>query len=248
MVKQYFRPKTLVEALQTLRADKSALALSGGTFLLGSQFRDAPLSLVAVSGLLPKKIELHGETLTIGAGASFQDILDSPVCPPVLKSAALGMADRNIRNRATVGGNIGADKSCASLPPLFLAAGARYRLVGGEFAQAETWHGAARHQNHEIIESVEIDFPEGKLFAYGKYSRTSCDLAVITCAICAYPGPDGGYRELRTALGGLSLHPRLFHETEDFAPLSDHRGGSDFKRKRAAILVAELKASLARQS
>jgi CO/xanthine dehydrogenase FAD-binding subunit len=166
----------------------------------------------------------------------------------VLKSAALGMADRNIRNRATVGGNIGADKSCASLPPLFLAAGARYKLVGGQTVQAEAWHGAAIHQNHEIIESVEIDFPREKLFAYGKYSRTSCDLAVITCAMSAYPGLDGTFKDVKTAMGGLSLHPRLFRDTEALVPLSDLRGSADYKRKRASVLLAEVRASLARQS
>ena len=248
MVKQYFRPKTLIEALETLRADKQALALSGGTYLLGSRFRDASMSLVAILGLLPRKIELHGHTLTIGAGTTFQEILDSPLSPPVLKSAVLGMADRNIRNRATVGGNIGADKSCASLAPLFLAACARYRLAGGGTVPAEIWHGAAHHQNHEIIEYVEIDFPHDKLFAYGKYSRTSCDLAVITCAVCAYPGSGGEYQDIKTALGGLSLHPRLFLEAETLVPLSDLRGSSDFKRRRAGILLAEVRASLARQS
>ncbi len=248
MVKQHFKPTTLGEALDLLRADKKALSLAGGTFLLGSRFHDAPMSLISLSDLLPQGIERKGATLIIGAGARFQDLLDSPLCPPVLKSAASGMANRNIRNRATVGGNIGADKSCASLPPVFIAGNARYLLIGGAVVAAEAWHSAARHGNDEIIQTVEMDFPEDRMFGYGKYSRTSCDLAVITCAVSASRKPDGEYGDLRIAMGGLSLHPRLFREAETLLPIADVRGSADFKRRRAAILLAEVLASLGRQA
>lgn len=247
MVNQYFKPKTLAEAIELLRADPKALALAGGTYLLTSQFHDARRTLVSLSDLLPNNIEWNVKTLYIGAQATFQDLMDSPFCPPVIKSAAAGMANRNIRNRASVGGNIGADKSCASLPPVFIAGDARYLLVGGTAVAAESWHGAAHHRNDEIIEAVEIDFPDDRFFSYGKYSRTSCDLAVITCAVSATRATDGGFENLRIAMGGLSLHPRLFHETESLLPLADVRGSADFKRRRAAILLADVMATLGRQ-
>ncbi len=248
MVKQYFKPTTLGEALDLLRADKKALALAGGTFLAGSRFHDAQMSLVSISDLLPRGVDKKGATLIIGAGASFQDLLDSPLCPPVIKSAASGMANRNIRNRATVGGNIGADKSCSSLPPVFIAGKARYLLAGGTVIAAEAWHSAARHENDEIIQAVEIDFPKDRVFDYGKYSRTSCDLAVITCCVSASRMPGGALGDLRIAMGGLSLHPRLFQEAETLLPLADVRGSADFKRRRAALLLADVMASLGRQA
>ena len=248
MVKQYFKPTNLGEALDLLRADPKAQALAGGTFLMSSRFHAAQLSLVSLSDLLPRGMERKGTTLRIGAGASFQDLLDSPLCPPVIASAASGMANRNIRNRATVGGNIGADRSCASLPPVFIAGKARYLLADGTIVSAEAWHSAAHHAHDEIIQAVEIDLPEYRVFAYGKYSRTSCDLAVITCCVSASSTPDGALGDLRIAMGGLSLHPRLFREAESLLPLADVRGSADFKRRRAAILLADVMASLGRQA
>jgi len=262
MVHAYYRPETLEEAQMLLEREKDARLLAGGSYLLSPQFRDIPMSAIAVSGLLPHSIERREESLLIGAGVRFQDLADSALIPEALKHAALGMANRNVRNRATVGGNIGADRSCSSLLPFFFAAEAVYHRAGLNPISAELW----REKPSGIITAVELALPEGRAFAYGKYSRSACDLALIGCAVRADLG-SGRLDNLRIALGGLSAHVKRFPGLEAllegkavppraeleamaascFSPVDDLRGSAAFKRRRAAVLVADLVGSLKEQ-
>jgi putative selenate reductase FAD-binding subunit len=262
MVEAYYRPETLEEALELLGREKGARLLAGGSYLLSPQFRDTPITAIAVSALLPRGIERSGGGIRIGAGLCFQDLVDSDLVPQALRQAALGMANRNVRNRATLGGNIGADRSCSSLLPFFLAAEAVYHRAGSDPIPAERW----REDPKGIITAVEFAVPEGRRFAYGKYSRSACDLALIGCAVRADMGA-GRLDNLRIALGGLSSHVRRYPAIEQalegkplpskaeieglaeafFSPIGDLRGSAAFKRRRAAVLLADVLVSLKEQ-
>ncbi|MHB9153708.1 MAG: FAD binding domain-containing protein [Spirochaetales bacterium] len=274
MVKAYFRPKSAQEALGLLATEENAMLLAGGTYLTTSQFADSPMSVIAITGLVPKAIERHGDKIIIGAGATFQEIADSSLLPEALREAALCMADRNIRNRATIGGNIGANKSCSSLIPFILVAEARYSRVGAPAILASEWEAAAAAASaaeRGFIAAMEFEASSSRRFAYGRYARTSCDVSVLTCAVSAelVAASQGGpsLRGLRIAMGGLSPHARRFPEIERlfeasslsakaeieaaaaplFSPKSDVRGSADFKRLRAAALLADVLASLEAQ-
>jgi len=263
MVNAYFRPKTAEEAARLLASEKDAVLLAGGTYLLTSQFAKKPMAAIAVSGLLPATIERHGERVIIGADATFQALVEACGLPKALRDAALAMTDRNIRNRATVGGNIGADKSCASLVPFFLVAEARYSRVGALAVGAAEWQAMAAEERG-IAAAVEFAAPEARRFAFSRFARTSCDVAVLTCAASA-AFEAGAARGLRIAMGGLGPHARRFPELERLfegaalpgkaaieaaaapflAPVADARGGAEFKRARAASLLADVLADLA---
>ena len=201
MVNAYFRPKTAEEAARLLASEKDAVLLAGGTYLLTSQFAKKPMAAIAVSGLLPAAIERHDERVIIGAGATFQALVEACGLPKALRDAALAMTDRNIRNRATVGGNIGADKSCASLVPFFLVAEARYSRVGALAVGAAEWQALAA-EDRGIAAAVEFAAPATRRFAFSRFARTSCDVAVLTCAASAV-FEAGAARGLRIAMGGL---------------------------------------------
>jgi len=267
MVKAYFRPKTAGEALELLSREEGAVLLAGGTWLLTSQFACRPMTAIAITDLLPKGIERHGDRIIIGAGATFQDIADSGLLPAALREAALYMADRNIRNRATIGGNIGADKSCSSLLPFLLVAEARYSRAQAPAVTAEEWQAAAPAEKG-LIAGIEFELPASRRFASGRYARTSCDVAVLTCAVSAEVVNEGlaprRLTHLRIAMGGLSPHARRYPELESlfegtplpdkaaieaaaaplFAPVDDVRGSAAFKRLRAAALLADVLFSL----
>lgn len=256
MVVKYIRAASLDEVDRVLASDKRARILAGGTQLLTSEFRNREFVAVDAGRLLPRGLEQTTEGLTrIGAGALFQDLADSPLMPRILSEAALGMANRNVRNAATVGGNLGAARSCSSLVPALLVLDARVRIHGAaDTRPLADWLAAPSG----IVTWVEIPASPGLRAAYARWSRTACDLSVLTCAV-SYVSDGGAVRNVRVACGGLDAKSRRFPELErlfegrplpnrDMAaarvapalkPISDLRGSAAFKRLRAAELVAE---------
>mgnify|MGYP001193090919 CR=1 FL=1 len=256
MVVKYIRAASLDEADRVLESDKRARILAGGTQLLTSEFRDFPFVAVDAGPLLPRGLERSPDGLVrIGAGATFQDLADSAVTPRILSDAARGMANRNVRNAATVGGNLGAARSCSSLVPALLVLDARVRIHGAaETRPLEDWLAAPSG----IVTYVEIPAAPGLRSAYARWSRTACDLSVLTCA-ASYRLQDGSLRDLRIACGGLDAKSRRFPELERLfegrplpgrdeaaaqiapalKPIDDLRGSAAFKRLRASELAAE---------
>jgi putative selenate reductase FAD-binding subunit len=257
MVKEYFRPSSVDEALELLAAS-SSFALAGGTFALAFEARDKPERAVDIGGILPRAITRQGAGLYIGAGVTFQEMLESPAVPDVIKDAARTMANRNTRNRATVGGNIGANKSCSSLAPILLAIGTAVEYQErGKAPSTEPladWIAAPKGLVLALLASVEA----GTKAAALRFSRTAADVATATAA-CAYRVKNGDLAGLRVAVGGFSAHTAL---RQDIAALfegkalppkpdieaavmellvarDDQRGSADYKRLRGAALVAD---------
>lgn len=262
MITAYFRPKDSEEALRLLSAEKDAVLLAGGTYLMSLQSAERPMAAVAISGLLPRAIQRHGDSFIIGAGATLQEIADSPLLPLALRRAAASMGNRNIRNRATAGGNIGADQAYSSLLPFFLAAEARYSRAGAPALSAEEWQNEAPARRG-IIAAIEFKAPPERRFAFARYARGAADLSLLSCAASAeFKG--GRLSALRLAMGGLSPHVRRFPELERLfegalpadkaaaekaaaallAPQGEARAGAAFKRARAASLLADTLLSL----
>lgn len=266
MVNEYHRPESLDEALQLLTAP-GAVALAGGTWLLAFEARDKPERVVDISRVIPRGVsgqagEPGGQAsraLSIGAGTTFQELIESDAAPRVLKDAALTMGNRNTRNRATVGGNLGAGRSCSSLAPVLLALGAslEYREPGSRapaLAALSDWLERPRG----LVLRVAVPLAPGVRAAALRASRTACDIATCTAA-CAYRLEGGAVRGLSLALGGFGPRPaarpdiaalfegRPLPPKADLerailpllAARSDARGGADYKRLRGAALAAD---------
>jgi len=62
MVKEYYRPGTLDEALELL-AVPGSLALAGGTFALAFEKRDKPERVVDIGRAVPRSIDRRGRDL-----------------------------------------------------------------------------------------------------------------------------------------------------------------------------------------
>ncbi|HAE22412.1 MAG TPA: hypothetical protein DCG47_08850 [Spirochaetaceae bacterium] len=260
MVKDYVKPRSLDEAFEAL-AMPGSIALAGGTFALIGEVHGTKADIeraVDIGGLLSEAVERRGSELYVGAGCSFQALAEAPAAPACLRAAALTMANRNTRNRATVGGNLGANKSCASLVPILLALGAQaeYKLrdSGPRHIALEQWLAAPQG----LVLSLSIPIVSGTRAASGRASRTSCDLATATVGL-AFRLEGNAVRDLRVALGGFGPHAMLFpaitalFEGKSLPPkadiekavepllsaLSDKRGGADYKKRRGAVLVAD---------
>lgn len=260
MVTKFRRPRSAAEALAMLADEPGSVPIAGGTYLLSSRFREWPLAVVSVEGILPSGVARAGDGLEIGANATFQDLLDSPVIPEAIKAAARGMANRNIRNRATVGGNAGANKSCGSLAPILLVCDAAFELAGGRGEiSASDWYSTPQGEPRGLVSAVRIAARRDRVMAYGRWARTACDLSVLTAAVAFSGGGGAPLEGLRIAMGGLGPRARRFPELETLFegrplpgrdeieaaaagrvdPLADVRGSAAFKRMRAAALLAE---------
>jgi len=263
MVKEYYRPSGITEALELLATPK-ALALAGGTFALAFDSRDKPERIVDVSLALPRSIERRAGTLRLGAGVRFQELIESEAVPAAIKAAAASMANRNTRNRATVGGNLGANKSCSSLSPILLVLGAsvEYQELGHQASSMplDEWLGNPKG----LVLSVVVPLGakpaavSGLRAASLRASRTACDIATATAA-CAFTLDSGRVTGLRLAIGGFGPHAalrldiaslfegRLLPPKSDIEKaalpllfaIGDQRGSAEYKCLRGAALIAD---------
>lgn len=125
---EYLRPDTLDKALEFLgRHGKETKVVAGGTdVMVGLRSGTAQaLYLLDVSRLSELKgIEETSDELFIGAGATISDILSSDAVAriaPALRKASFRFASKQIRNMATIGGNIcRASPAGDTLPALYV--------------------------------------------------------------------------------------------------------------------------------
>jgi xanthine dehydrogenase YagS FAD-binding subunit len=107
----YERAADAGRAVATLAARPGARYLGGGTNLVDLMKLgvETPDLLVDVSRLLPADVRTAGDRLVIGAGARNSDVAADPAVReryPVLSEALLAGASGQLRNAATIGGNL----------------------------------------------------------------------------------------------------------------------------------------------
>jgi carbon-monoxide dehydrogenase medium subunit len=135
---EYAKPASLAEALAILKGNDGARALAGGQTLINVMKARAasPDLLVDLNGLDDLKgIELGPDgTLTIGAMATYTDISASAEARarPILGEVCSTIADVQVRNRGTIGGNVCSNDPTNHLPPLMCAISAQMTIASEE--------------------------------------------------------------------------------------------------------------------
>src|SRR6266478_3016382 len=133
---EYDRPASVQEALRLLGANDGARALAGGQTLINvmkarAASPDVLVDLADIDEL--RGIELGADgTLELGAMTTYTDIIDSAEARarPILGEVCAQIADVQVRNRGTIGGNICANDPTNHLPPLMVALGAKMTIAG----------------------------------------------------------------------------------------------------------------------
>ena len=126
----YARPATVDEAVSLLAEHDGARALAGGQTLVNvmKQRAASPEVLVDLGKLDElRAISVSGSTLEIGAMATLASLMRSSeveVARPILAEVAATVADVQVRNRGTLGGNICVNDPTNHFPPLLVALGA----------------------------------------------------------------------------------------------------------------------------
>src|SRR5437899_113391 len=132
---EYARPSSVQEALRLLAENDGARPLAGGQTILNvmKARAAAPDVLVDLQDLDElKAIELAADgTLSLGAMATYNDVIASAEARarPILGEVCSQIADVQVRNRGTVGGNICSSDPTNHLPPLLVALGATMTIL-----------------------------------------------------------------------------------------------------------------------
>jgi carbon-monoxide dehydrogenase medium subunit len=127
---EYVRPDTVEEAVALLSEHDGARAIAGGQTLVNvmKQRAASPDVLVDLANLDElRAITVSGTTLEIGAMATLASIVRSSeveVSRSILARTAATVADVQVRNRGTLGGNICVNDPTNHFPPLLVALGA----------------------------------------------------------------------------------------------------------------------------
>jgi CO/xanthine dehydrogenase FAD-binding subunit len=108
----YVRPADQAAAIAMVTADPDAAFLAGGTTQLDLMLKDAavpPQLLVDISRLRLKGVTLTGTALRVGATTTMEELATDPDLIrelPLVREALLQGASVQLRNMATIGGNL----------------------------------------------------------------------------------------------------------------------------------------------
>src|SRR5213596_1357546 len=139
---EYARPASVQDAVRLLSEHDGARALAGGQTLVNVMKARAasPDVLVDLQDLNElKAIDLAADgTLTLGAMVTYTDLIDSAEARarPILGEVCSAIADVQVRNRGTIGGNVCSNDPTNHLPPLMVALGATMQIAGSSGERA----------------------------------------------------------------------------------------------------------------
>jgi xanthine dehydrogenase FAD-binding subunit len=276
----YLAPQTLEEALDLLEQyGEGAKVLAGGTDLI---------VILRAKELQPKYLidikeikELHdvsyGEKreLKIGAAATINKILHHDVVSknfPILAEAISTIGDFQVRNRATLVGNICNASPAADSAPALLVLDATVNIAGKRGRRTvpirEFFAGVKKTvlSKREIVTSISVPTPpEGSVGSYQKARRTlGEDLAVVGVGALVIPNGKAG-KGVRLAYSSVAPTPVRSFESEKFfengkaldildqvmpfvrknvCPISDVRGGKEYRMNLIEILTRRLVSKL----
>jgi carbon-monoxide dehydrogenase medium subunit len=255
------------------RHGPDARLLAGGTDLLvdlktGRVRVNHLVSLNRIGAL--RGLTATADGLRIGALTTVTQLGRSPVvgqcCRPIL-DATSRMAAPQIRNVATVGGNIASAVPCADLPPILTAMNASVILwspAGERRVSLEAFFLGARQTvmgKDEVLTAVLVpNPPPGFGAAYARFAlRDGNAIAVAAVAAGVTLDGNGAVREARIVLGAVAPVPKLVASAgaaligqtpsddilgraadaaRDAAePISDVRGSADFRRELIAVMT-----------
>ena len=116
-----------------------SLYLGGGTEINNPGSSSHADTLISLESLNLKACVRGQHHYIIGASATFQELIDWEECLPALRDAAGFLSSRNVRNMATVGGNIGVHLRESYLVPMLMALDADVELGDNQVISLEQY-------------------------------------------------------------------------------------------------------------
>ena len=251
---RYARPATLEQALGVLAENPGARALAGGQTLLNVMKARAAAPDILVD--LSKISELKGiglgadGTLELGAMTTYSEVIASAEARarPILGEVCAQIADVQVRNRGTIGGNVCSSDPTNHLPPLLVVLGATFTVVGQdgerEVAAQDFFLGVYMTAAGPGELLTKITVPAGRSDGFA-----SVPIGVDgTCIVNAAASVNGG---VRVALGCVAATPVLVEAPSAdpeavrsavreaaLEPPSDVHASADYRRHLSEVVAA----------
>jgi len=271
---EYHAPTSLKEAADLLsRYRGEAALLAGGTDLLvkAKQRLVEPRHVINIKSVKELNgIEEKGDGVDIGAATKLRAIEKSDIVKdrlPALQEAAKSIGSVQIRNMATIGGNLCNASPAADSATALLALDAKACVIsseGGRTLPIEEFFlgpGQTAMKSNELLAKLSLPIlQDGSGAAFMKISRTSLDIATVNIAIMLRLDDDIVI-DCRIALGAVAPTPirvwkaeetlkgkKLTDKTlqatgkmvsESVNPITDIRATAEYRREVSAALLRD---------
>ena len=258
---RFVRPATLAETLTLLQDEPDVQVVAGATdWGVEVNLRGARAPLVVAVERLPelRTLTVDDDVIEVGAGLTLTELeqrLDGRV--PLLAELFPQFASPLIRNRATVGGNLGTGSPIGDASPALLALGARVVLasVDGErvvdLADYFTGYRRSVRRANEVIRAVQIPLPLARVTWFHKVAKRRIDDISSVAVAFALDIDDGMVTRASVGVGGAAATPIRAYATEEQligrpwtlatvraasrdlgaegTPMSDHRASAEYR-------------------
>jgi CO/xanthine dehydrogenase FAD-binding subunit len=250
-------PRSLDEALRLKAEHPEAVPIQGGTDVMVELNFDRSRPDVLLN--LNEVAELRGWSrengaLRLGSGLTYTEAMQAPLADdyPALAEASRTVGGPQIRNRGTLGGNLGTSSPAGDALPPLLALDAEVELAGTGGARTLPLREfvVGPKQNalgpDELIVAVTVS-PRGQRQTFMKIGpRNAMVIAVVSLALAV----DEERGELRAVFGSAGPVPGLVtapldagdefpdRVAEAASPIDDVRGTADYRRHALRVLTA----------
>ena len=277
-IQEFVAPESVGQAVAILRERGPAVCvLAGGTDVMvrirrGTLPREKKMLLSVHRVAAMRGCRREGGEVVIGAATTVADVEGDPVvaeCAPILAQVADRLASAQVRNQATIGGNLANASPAGDMINPLLLLEARLRLVStaGERAvrvdEFFSGPGESVMRADELLTEVRFDLPHAdRVFRFEKAgTRPSMECSVVTVGL-AYTPRDDGLTGVRVAFGSSAPTPLRGRKTEaalegarptaeaiaracavaekEVSPISDVRGSDCYRRALVGVFLGRL--------
>ncbi len=262
---KYFQSFNIAEVLDLIKKEKNPVIINGATDIALKQTKNREIlkDIVDISAI--KELKFFNEddkNYHFGAGLSIEEVRVLTKCRlDALHNMLNEFASQQIRNIATIGGNIATASPISDTLPLLFAYKASLILRSSERKRTvfiEDFIKSYRKtdlKSDEIIESIVIPVPKKNIkTAHYKISkRKSLDISTVSAGISLELEKENNVKEIILAFGGMAavtkravktekfLNDSIWNEEkikaaseilmEEFVPISDARSNAEFRKK-----------------
>ncbi|MEJ7629533.1 MAG: FAD binding domain-containing protein [Nocardioidaceae bacterium] len=219
---EFLQPSSLAEALAAKSEYPGAVPIAGGTDVMVELNFDMhrPEVLLDLTRVAELAEWSHDDgRIRLGSGVTYTRVIDElGDLLPGLAMASRTVGSPQIRNRGTVGGNLGAASPAGDAHPALLAADAVIELMSSgttRSIKAEDFYlGVKRNaaRPDELISAIVITPPSGPQQFCKIGTRNAMVISVAAFGLALHPER----RVVRTGIGSVAPTPRRARDAEDF--------------------------------